>query len=315
MRKIILITMFVTSLFSSIIMPTAKYKSSGAVVDIIIDDSKLYSATAAGVVDIFDIKTKKIIKQIKVPKIKDFMGDEVNSKIFSVDILDKDILLLSQAAQGYRSVYIHNNGKNKTIIDVSNAMAIAKAKFLNKTTILLAMLSNEIVSFDIKSKKENWRMQASGAKFSDFALNEDKSEVVIADESGELKICNTKNRKIIKLLKDQNLDNVFQVDYKNGIIVTAGQDRRAVIYAVKFNSAYYKKADFLIYSAGLSPSGKLAGFASDENNNITVFDTITQKVIGLYGGNRMTLTNIVFYGEKKFFSSSDDRTINLYKIK
>jgi preprotein translocase subunit SecA len=61
-------------------------------------------------------------------------------------------------------------------------MTISKAKFINKDTILLAMLSNEIVSFDIKTKKENWRMQASGAKFSDFALSEDKSEVVIADE-------------------------------------------------------------------------------------------------------------------------------------
>jgi WD40 repeat protein len=158
-------------------------------------------------------------------------------------------------------------------------------------------------------------MQASGAKFSDFSLSEDKSEVVIADESGELKICNTKNGKITKILKDQNLDNVFQVDYKNSIIVTAGQDRRCVIYAVEFNSAYYKKSNFLIYSAGLSPSGKLAGYASDEDNNVTIFNTITQKIIGVYSGNRMTLTNIVFHGEKQFFSASDSNIINLYEIK
>jgi len=316
MRKTILITLLMTSLFSSnIIMPDVKYKASGAVVDLVINGDKLYSATSAGVVDIFSIKSKKIIKQIKVPKIKDFMGDEVNSKVFSVDVIDKDILVLSQAAQGYRSVYINKNGKNETIIDLSNAMTIAKAKFLNKTTILLAMLSNEIVSYDIVKKKENWRMQASGARFSDFALSEDKSEVVVADESGELKICSTKDGKITKILTGQNLDNVFQVDYKNGIIATAGQDRRAVIYAVKFNSAYYKKADFLIYSAGLSPSGKLAGYASDENNNVTVFNTITQKVIGVYGGNKMTLTSIIFDGEKRFFSACDSNIINLYKIK
>ena len=315
MRKIILTVFFVTSLFSATIMPTAKYKSSGAVVDIIIDDNKLYSATSAGIVDIFNIKTKKIIKQIKVPKIKDFMGEEVNAKVFSVDKLNKNILILSQAEQGFRSVFIHNGSKIINIINASDALAIAKAKFLNKDTLMLAMLSNEIVSFDINTKKENWRMQASGAKFSDFVLNEDKSEIVVADESGDLKIINTKNGKIKKILKGQNLDNVFQVDYKNGIIITAGQDRRSVVYAVKFGSAYYKKANFLIYSAGLSPSGKLAAYASDENNNVTVFDTITQKVIGIYGGNRMTLTNIVFYGEKKFFVASDDRTINLYKIK
>lgn len=314
-KIIILMTLFFTSVFSSNIMPIAKYESSGAVVDIIIKESKLYSATTAGVVDIFDIKSKQIIKQIRVPKIKDFMGDEVDSKVFSIDILNKDILILSQAAQGYRNVFINRNGKSINIINESNMLAIAKAKFLDKNTILLAMLSNEIVSFNINTKKENWRMQASGAKFSDFVLNEEKTEVVVADESGDLKICNTKDGKITKILKGQNLDNVFQVDYKNGIIITAGQDRRAVIYAVKFGSTYYKKASFLIYSAGLSPSGKLAGYASDENNNVTIFDTITQKVIGVYGGNKMTLTNIVFYGEKHFFSSSDDKSINLYKIK
>lgn len=315
MRNIIIITMFLTSLFGSNIMPIAKYKSSGAVVDIVIHDAKLYSATAAGVVDIFDIKTKKIIKQIKVPRIKDFMGNEVDSKVFSVDVLNNKVLILSQAAQGYRSIYIHTNGENQTILDASNKMAIAKAKFLNENTLILAMLSNEIVSYNIKQKKENWRIQASGAKFSDFVLSEDKSEIVVADESGELKICQTSDGKIIKILKGQNLDNVFQVDYKNGIIITAGQDRRAVVYAVKFDSAYYKKATFLIYSAGLSANGKLAGYASDEDNNVTIFNTITKKVIGIYTGNRMTVTNILFYGENKFFCSSDDRTINLYKIR
>lgn len=315
MRKIILIALLITSLFSSNIKPSAKYKSSGAVVDIIIDKDLLYSATKSGVIDIFNIKTKKIVKKIKVPKIKDFMDDEVNSKVYSVDVLGEKILILTQGDKGYRRVFIHTNNTNNMIIDESSSLAIAKAKFLDKDTILLAMLSNELVSYNIKTKKENWRFQVSGAKFSNYALSEDKSEVVVADESGEIKICTTKDGKITKVLKGQNLDNVFQVDYKNGIIVTAGQDRRAVIYAVKFGSAYYKKADFLIYSAGLSPSGKLAGYASDENNNVTIFNTITQNVMGVYTGNRMTLTNILFYGEKQFFSASDSNTINLYKIK
>jgi len=310
MTKLLLLTLLISSLFSQDIKPFAKYKSSGAVVDIIVDGSFLYSTTTAGIVDIFDIKTKKIIKKIKVDKIKDFMGDMVEAKIFSIDKINKDIMVLSQGVSGYSRVYINN----KILIHSKDSLAIIKAKYLDKNTLLLALLSNEIISYDIKIKKENWRTQASGAKFSDFVLSEKKNEVVIADESGELKIIDTKNGKITKVLKGQNLDNVFQVDYKNGIIATAGQDRRAVIYAVKFNSAYYKKSDFLIYSVGLSPSGKLAGYASDENNNVTVFDTITQKVIGRFTGNRMTLTNILFLNEKEFFVASDDRTINLYKI-
>jgi len=315
MRNIILLTLLISSLFSSNIMPIAKYKASGAVIDIVIDNDKLYSATASGIVDIFDIKTRKIIKKITLPKIKDFMGDDVDPKVFSIDIYKKNILILSQGQQGYSKIFLYKNSKLTSIINESDSFAIAKAKFLNKDTLILALLSSEIISYDIHTKTENWHVQVSGAKFSDFVLSEDKNEVIVADESGALKICNTNDGKIKKILEGENLDNVFQVDYKNGIIITAGQDRRCVIYAIKFNSAYYKKSTFLIYSAGLSPSGKLAGYASDEDNNITIFDTITQKVIGVYSGNRMTLTNIVFYGEKKFFSSSDDSTINLYKIK
>ena len=37
------------------------------------------------------------------------------------------------------------------------------------------------------------------------------------------------------------------------------------------------KVLFLIYSAGLSPSGTLAAVASDEENNVTVFNTKQKK--------------------------------------
>ena len=316
MKKIILLAFLVNSLFAaSIKQPVAHYTSSGSVVDLIYKDKKIYSATDAGCVDIFDFKTKKIVKKIKVAQIKDFMGDLVDSKVYSVDILNNKILVLSQAKQGYRRVEIYKNNKSELLIDASNQLSIAKAKFLNENTLLLALLSNELISYDIKKKKKNWMIQVSGAKFSNFALNEDKTKVVIADESGDLKIHNTKNGKLIKLLEGQNLDNVFQVDYKNSIIATAGQDRRAVIYAYKFDSAYYKSSSFLIYSVGLSPSGKIAAYSSDEENNITVFNTITKSTLGKFGGNKITLTNIVFINENEFLASSDSKTINLYKIK
>ena len=108
------------------------------------------------------------------------------------------------------------------------------------------------------------------------AVFSNKTEIVVADESGELQIYNTKSSKHIKTLSGQNLDNVFAVDYKNEIIATAGQDRRVVVYNMNYNSAYYKTSNFLIYSVGLSPSGKFVAYASDENNNVTVFKKNTK---------------------------------------
>ena len=316
MKKIVTILILITSIYAANIQkPVAKFISSGAVTDIVYRDAKLYSATDASCVDIFDVKTKKIIQKIKVSQIKDFMGDVIDSKVYSVDIIKNKILILSQAQKGARRLHIFENDKLELFIPYTEGLFIAKAKFIDENTVLLGLLSNEIISYDLKSKKTNYRISVSQSKFSSFILNEDKSEVIIADESGDLKIHNTKDASLIKELSGQNLDNVFQVDTKNGIIATAGQDRRVVIYALKFNSSYYEHAKFLVYSVGLSPSGKIVGYASDEDNNVALFNTITKAKLGVYGGNKMTLTNILFINEKEFFAASDDKTINLYKIK
>jgi len=310
---------FMVSIFASLYSnelkyPIATFTSSGYVIDLMYKDSKIYSSTDAGTVDIFDFKTKKIIKKITVDKIQDFMGDLIDSKIFSVDEINGSIMILSQDKKGFSRIYIHKNGKNRPIIDYTNKLSIIKARYLDSNTLLLALLSNEIISYDISRLKQNYRIQVSGAKFSDFCLNEDRSKVVIADESGELQIHDTKSGINIRTLKGQNLDNVFQISYKNGIIATAGQDRKVGIYAPKFNSSYNKRSKFLVYSVGLSPSGKIAAYSSDEKNNVSVFNTISKSSLGKFGGNKITLSNIVFIDENSFLVSSNSKTINLYKI-
>lgn len=316
MKLIILLTLFISSLFSiTLKQPISQLSASGFVVDLVYKYDKIYAATDASCVDIFDFKTKKLIEKIELPKIKDFMGDEVDSKVYSVDVLEDKILILSQDKQGFRRVHIKQNAKTELLIDFSKELTIAKAKFLDSNTILLALLGNELISYDIKNKRNNWMVQVSGAKFSDFVLNEKKDEVVVADESGNLKIHNIKDGKQTKVLSGENLDNVFQVDYKKGVIATAGQDRRMVIYVPKFDSAYHIQSNFLVYSVGLSPSGKIVGYGFDENNNVSLLNTITKSEIGRFGGNNMTLTKIVFISEDEFLVATDSKIINLYSVK
>ncbi len=312
---LILISVIVSLYGTQIQEPVAHFQAQGSVIDMVVADGKLYGATDASCVDIFDMQTKKRIQQIKVQKITDFMGDTIDSKVYSVDVFKGKVLLLSQAQEGFRRVHIYSQDKLELLIPHAEKLLIAKAKFLDENTLILALLGNEIISYDIKNKKQNYRVAVSQSKFSNFALNEDKTEVVVVDESGDLKIHATKDGSFIKALSGQNLDNVFQADYKKGIIATAGQDRRAVIYNTNNNSAYYKTASFLIYSVGLSPSGKKAAFASDENNNVTVINTDTQSVLGVFGGNAMTLSGIVFLNEEEFLVSSDDLIINVYQIR
>ncbi len=316
MRKILLFFLTLSSLlYAKMQVASVEFSSCGRVIDIVYENNKLYSATDASCIDIFDIDSQEILQTIRLEKITDFMGDLADSKVYSIDIIEDKILILSQAKKGARRLHIYENKILHLILPYTKKLFIAKAKFIDKNTVILGLLSNEIISYDIIKQRENYRFQVSGSKFSDFVLNEDKTKIIIADESGNLKIHKTKDGTFLKELSGQNLDNVFQVDTKNSIIITAGQDRRAVVYAPKFNSSYYKKSDFLIYSVGLSPSAKIAAFSSNEKNNVTVFDTITKKEIGVYTGNKMTITKILFIDENTMLVSSDDNIINLYKIK
>jgi len=314
MRYILLFLLFFLQLNAKELKPTFIYEGSGAVTDLVYHDEKLYSATAEGAVDIFDTKEQKLIKTIHVPKIKDFIGDEVESKVYSVDIADDTMMITSQGKMGYRRVHLYVDGNLSEVISTSKSYTIAKAKFIDKNKLLIALLSNELILYDIKNKKALYREQISASKFSSFALNEKKDQVVIADESGDLKLVSVKNGKILKELKGQNVDNIFQLDYKNGLIITAGQDRRTAIYSDDGKIAYYKEGSFLIYSAGLSPSGKIGAFAKDEHNNVSLFNSSTKSDLYLLGEHKATISSILFITEDELFTASDDTHINYWKL-
>lgn len=294
--------------------PNFSLIASGAVTDLVLKEEKLYVATTASSLDIFDINTKEKIDSIKTSKIKDFTGDIIDSKIYSVDVLEDNILLVSQGEKGGRNLSIFNNGKIFNLIEDKERLFIARAKFLDENHLIFALLSNQIYLYDIKNKKILKELQISQSKFSNFKLTSDKTKVVVSDESGILTMLNSKTFEIIKTFKNQNLDNVFQVDIKNDIILTAGQDRRSAVYSLDGRISYYKEFSFLIYSAGLSPSGTLAAVASDEENNVTVFNVNSKENICNLTQNRSTLTNILFINENEVFVTSDDKKINYYKL-
>lgn len=288
--------------------------ASSAVTDLVLKDEKLYASTTASSVDIFNIGSREKIESIKLPKIKDFIGDDIDSKVYSIDVLKEKILILFQGEKGGRNISIYKNGIFDSIIEDKDKLFIARAKFIDENHIIYALLSNQIYLYDLKNKKILKEIQISQSKFSNFVLTQDKSKIIVCDESGVLTMIDSKNFEIIKTFENQNLDNVFQVDTKNGIIITAGQDRRSAIFYMNSKNAYYKEFSFIIYSAGLSPSGNLAGVASDEDNNVTIFNTKTKEDLYKLTQNKSTLTNILFINENEIFVSSDDKKINYYKI-
>ena len=318
LKKLFLIAfsfnLFVLTINAKDLNPSKSLIASGGVSDLVLVENKLFVATTASAIDIFDISTDEKIDSIKLPKIKDFIGDSIDSKIYSVDVLNDSVLILSQGEQGGRNLGIYKNGQMQNIIDDSQRMFIGRAKFLDENHIIYALLSNQIYLYNIQNKKILKEIQISQSKFSNFKLTKDKSKFIVSDESGVITMLDSKSFEVLKTFKNQNLDNVFQADIKGNLILTAGQDRRAAVYNIDTNSAYYKEFSFLIYSVALSPSTNLAAVASDEENNVTIFNTKTKENLYKLFLNKATLSNILFLNENELFVASDDKEINYYKI-
>ncbi|WP_198304700.1 WD40 repeat domain-containing protein [Arcobacter vandammei] len=316
--KYIFISVFVLNLYSSEIKelkPTYFLKASGAVTNLVLKENLLIAGTTASSVDIFDIEKKELVKKIDIKKIKDFTNEKIDSKVYSVDIIDNKILILSQGKSGGRDIFIYENEKLENIISSENRLFIAYAKFLDSENIIYALLSNQIFIYNIKEKKIKNELQISQSSFSHFVLNKDKSSIFVADESGIISLVDIKSFKKTKNFKGQNVDRVFQVDVKKDLLLTAGQDRRVAVYSFGFSKPYYINSDFLVYSAALSPSSKLAAFCFDEQNSVAIFDTQTKEILYKLDENKALLTNILFLNEDEIFVASDDENINFYNLK
>lgn len=313
MRTIVLFVLTSFYLFAFEKTPESTLKASGLVTDIVYDQGELLASTGAGTVDIFDTDKKSLKRVITVPKIKDFMGDMMPAKVYSVDKLGDRVLLTVQGPKGYRELYMEKAGKLEKLIDVSARMFIKKAKFVDRDHVLIGLLSNELILYSIGEKKPLYRKQVRPSSFSDFALSEDRSEVVTADESGILNLIDVKSGETKRVMEGENLDNVYQVDYKNGIAAGAGQDRKVSVYTKR--SASHVRGTFLIYSVALSPSATLCAFAANEKNEIAVMDVQSGGIKGYLKGHDATLSRILFIDEEHLVSSADERNILFWRLR
>ena len=143
MKYIVVVLLFITEIYAQkLLQVSSVYEvSSGVVTDIAYapKSKRLYIATDSGKIEVFDTNSTKKMVEITLSKIKDFMGDEVPSKILSLDIWKtKRLLVLSQDSDGYSRMHLYEEGKLHTIISKKEKLNIIKAKFLDKENIIVA---------------------------------------------------------------------------------------------------------------------------------------------------------------------------------
>ncbi len=282
---------------------------------VVTSENTLLIATDNGHVEEYNTSNYAKVKEISIPKVKDFMGDMMPARILSADRTGDTYLLLSDSGKGgYSNLFVERQGKLTQILSPDNKEAIIKARFIDPTHILLGYLGDEAALLNIDSKKERYHVQLGESKFSDFALNEKKTEAVFACESGILSVIDVQTGKVLKQLKGQNLDNVYRVDFKNGMVSAAGKDRRGALYDVKTGEGSYIEGNFFIYATALSPSARKVAFAMDENNDISIYNTLTKSKLAVLKGQKSTLNVIIFKDENRLYSASDDNTVMVWNL-
>ena len=300
----------------NVITPVLQIEVNGTAKDLTLHENHLVIGTDSGRLQVYDYEAKKFVKEIKIPDIKDFTGEVVPATVFSVDYTDGRYLLLSDSGEGgYSNLWIYENNQTTQLISPKDQKPLIKARFVDKDHILFGYLSNEAALYEISTKKELYKEQLSPSKFSDFALNENKTKAAYGCESGVISVIHVKDGKLIKDLKGINKDNVYKVDIKKDIVVGAGQDRRGSIYDLKTGKGDFIQGSFLIYATALSPDADKVAFAMDEQNNISVYKVATKEKIALLKGQKSTLNAIVFKDETTLFSASDDSIVLMWKLK
>jgi len=314
-RALIFLSLLTISTWSiSELSPIDTIEINGTAKDMVLSDEKLVIATDMGHIEIYRTKDNSKIEEISIPDVKDFMGDILPARVMSTDVINNKYLLLSDSGKGgYSNLYIYDNNLTQ-LLSADDKDSIIKVRFIDENHILFGFLSNEVALYDIKNRKEVYRVQLSESKFSDFVLNEDKSQVVFSCESGILNVVNVQDGKVIRELKGQNVDNVYRVDFKHEMVSGAGQDQRGSLYDTTTGKGSYIKGEFLIYSTALSPSAKKVIFSMDEKNNLSVYNTMSKSKIALLKGQKSTLNVILFKDEDVIYSASDDNTIMVWDL-
>ena len=295
---------------SEITTPYKQIEASANVLSTTLINGKLFVATDGGTVEIYNPKEDKFEEIIKIDDIKTYVSEHERPKILSVDELDGRTLILSEGDYATKVLYLRENGEMKSI-KLAN-QAIKKALFLDDEHIVLASISNEIYFLNLKSGEIYENFKISIAMLSDMELSEDRNTLAIGCESGKVYLYNIKTKKMDQVL-DIHTDNIYDIAYKNNVLITGSTDRIAGI----FSAGSLKKINtgFLVYGVGLSDDGKIAAYMSDEMSDVNLVDSVSLEKIAMLKTGQSTINSIVFIGDNEVVTSAYEKKILFWRVR
>ncbi len=113
--KKIFIVLFLSVVYISanVLTPVQEISVNGTTKDMVLRDKELLIGTDNGVLQVYDYEAKVFSYTIVLPPVKDFVGDIIPPRVFSVDKIDDRYLLVSDSGKGgYANLWIHENNVN-----------------------------------------------------------------------------------------------------------------------------------------------------------------------------------------------------------
>ena len=287
--------------------------TGGDVNDFIVDNNTLVAATMSGTIETYNLLTHKLQSRISFPKIKDFAGDLIDAEVFKLAKINSAVFAIVHGEGGYNDIYKVSGKKKQKIIKGSALGAVAVSlgvSYDNK--LVIGLLSNEIVKYNISTQKIEYRKQVNSYAFSAMVTGEEGKYLFVSDESGVISKVDIKSGKVVKVFRGQNVDNVLCVDYAAGVLVAGGKDRRFSVY--KTNGAYHQTLSCFVLAVGISKSGKTAAWYDDNTNNIVLFNVNSRSKIKTLQGHKSVVNKIMFIADNQLISCGNDKQIIIWKI-
>ncbi len=316
MKKLLLfLLLFTFWAFANDIKPLKETKIDAAVLDMVLANDKVYVATDASAVVVLD-KNLSVKKKIKVRKIKDFMGTLNDADIYSVDVMGDKILFLAQAEDGYAELFVHENNQTKKVLDKSLMLYAKAAKFVDSKRAVLALMSDELVLYDIDAQKIIIKAKAGEYFYSAMAMDKSRKYLVVGDEGGEVIVVDPTTLQRIKLFKDVNKDKILSL-FINDPLVAAGSraDKKLALYDMQGGSPKtYKNPDFFVYVVGLTPDNRYVIYGDNEKYILKVADTNSLTVRHRLVGHKNIVNVIRFVDNKLLLTGSETGEILMWRL-
>ena len=316
LKKIVVVLLLGLALFGVDLRPVHEGKIEGAVLDMVLGDGKIFIATDASKVLVLD-QNFSTLQEIKVRQIKDFMGELNNADIYSVDYLNGVILYLAQAEDGYSELFLYKDGKKINVLDKSKMMYAKAAKFVDDKRAVLALMSDEVVLYDINAQKVLKRAKAGEYFYSVMSMDPKRKYIAIGDEGGEVIVVDPRTLQRVRLFKNINKDKILSITINDNLIAAGSRaDKTLALYDIETgDTKVVKNPDFFIYVTGLSPDNSMVVYGDNEKYILKVLDTNSLGLRYRLIGHKNIVNVVRFEDDKTVITGSETGEIKKWRLK